>query len=136
MVPFPLDKVKSPDDPARAVPVETDTAPDDPVDDIPVNNCNDPLAPLAPEFPVAIVITPLVVDVPTPLSILIEPPVLSNDCPACKNILDPAADCAIPIDKIMEPGIPLLVVPVDNIILPEVFIALPVLIVALPEEPL
>jgi len=86
MVPFPLDKVKSPDDPARAVPVAIVTTPDDPVDDTPVNNCKEPLAPLAPAFAVLTTTFPLEDSAANPLEINTLPPVVP---PAAISILAP-----------------------------------------------
>ena len=88
LVPLPTDSDTRPARPVVATPEPSSSAPLLPLTELPELNTSAPLTPLTPAFVLRIVITPLVVAVPSPAAMLTAPPVCT--------VLRPADTCTEP----------------------------------------
>jgi hypothetical protein len=89
------------------VPEPKYTAPLLPELDVPVLNTNKPVMPLTPAFDVCSTTEPLLVTVLKPLTILINPPVDTDDKPPTIDIAPPILDREEPVDSNNSPPEPL-----------------------------
>jgi len=117
--PEPTLRINDPPFPLVAEPVATLIKPLVPELVVPLEKINDPEIPVVPALTVCNTTEPLLVDVPTPVLILIEPPVSGVLVPADDIISPPAVVAPVPIDKIMSPAFPPAAFPVEIFAKPE-----------------